>query len=114
MVESHELCTQIPRLRGTHVLWPPESHTRNSRHPLQSKRDEGLPRLALRARLNLVKSSLGGGILIVVVVVAAVVMVVVIVTLVVRVVGVDFLDGGRHLEIGRSASAGDAVHPGEA
>lgn len=49
-----------------------------------------------------------------VVVVAVVVMVMVVVTLVVRVVGVDFLDGGRHLEIGRSASAGDAVHPGEA
>ena len=80
----------------TYVLWPAQGNAGDARDPLQPKTEQRLTRLALRARLDLVERGLGGGILLMVVVVV-VVMIVIVIMLVLGVVGVDFLDGGRHL-----------------
>ena len=88
---------RIPKVKtlcsATHVLWPPESDTSDARDLLQAKRKQRLPRLALRARLDLVERGLGGRVLLV----GVVVIMVVVIMVMVGVVGVDFLDGGRHL-----------------
>ena len=80
----------------THVLWPTKGDTGDARDLLEAKGEQSLPRLALRAGLDLVERRLGSRVLLMAVVMTLVV-VVVVVTLMVRVVGVDFLNGGRHL-----------------
>lgn len=90
---------------ATHVLWPPEGNPGDAGHLLQAQTEESLARLTLRARLDLVKSSLGGRVLLVVVVMVVIMIVVIVLVLV---VGMDFLDSGRHLDGGESAS-GDAT-----
>lgn len=106
----------------THVLRSPEGNPGDALHLLQAQTEESLTRLALRARLDLVKSSLGGGVLLmVVVVVVLMIVLMVMLVLVLGVVGVNFLDGGRHLGDGGSAPSatptqrhperGCAIHP---
>lgn len=82
-------------LGATYVLGPPERDPGDPSYLLQTKSKESLPSLTLRARLDLVQRGLGGGILIVVVIVIVVMLLV---------VGVDFLDGGRHLEAERRSA----------
>lgn len=86
----------------THVLGSPEGDPGDTGHLLQAQTEEGLARLALRARLDLVKGSLGSGVLLMVVLVVMFVIMVMIMV-VMLVVGVNFLDGGRHLGGGESA-----------
>ena len=73
----------------THILWPAQGDTGDARDPFEAKGEESLPRLALRAGLDLVERRLGSGVLLMVMGV--------IVTLVVRMIRVDLLDGSRHL-----------------
>ena len=78
---------------NTYVLWPAEGDTGDARDLLQAEGKQRLPRLALRARLDLVERGLGGRVLLV----GVVVIMVVVIMVMVGVVGVDFLDSGRHL-----------------
>ena len=84
-------------MSSTHILRSAEGNTGDARNPLEAKGEESLPRLALRAGLDLVECRLGGGVLFMSVVVVVVVVVAVVVTLVVGVVRVNLLDGSRHL-----------------
>ena len=73
--------------RPTYILRSAEGDTSDARDALEAKGKESFPRLTLRAGLDLVERGLGGGVLLMGVVV----------TLVVGVVRVNLLNGGRHL-----------------
>jgi len=64
-----------------HVLRPAKGDARNVRNLLQAQTKKRLPGFSLWTRLNFVESGLGSGVF-----------------LVVRVVGMDFLDGSGHLK----------------
>lgn len=97
---SHPKSTTLHSM--THVLGSPEGDPGDTGHLLQAQTEEGLARLTLRARLDLVKGSLGSRVLLMVVLVVMF-MVMVMIMVVMLVVGVDFLDGSRHLGGGESA-----------
>jgi hypothetical protein len=84
---------------GTYVLWPPESHTCDTRNLLETQTQERLSSLTLRTRLYLIKGGGRGRILLVVMIVAMVM------TLVVRVIRGNLFNGGGHLRGTQDVSA---------
>lgn len=74
---------------STYILRSSESDTGDAVHLLEAQAKQGLTRLALRARLDLVEGGGGGRVLVMAVAVSTMIVVVV------RVVR-DLFDGGRH------------------
>lgn len=98
MSTNASISTSLSRfLVETHVLGPAESHSVDSVDLLQAEGEESLAGLALRSRLDLVEGGGGSGVELLLL------MVVLMIVLMLRVVGVDLFDLGRHLE--RNASS---------